>query len=232
MGGYYAENLAGERLRRCYELAPPRVRQYLAAELDHVLARLTPGDRVLELGCGCGRVLPQLAERAGIVVGIDTSRASLALARSGADVTSPARPAPTNLALAEMNAAMLGFGTGSFDVVVCIQNGVSAFHVDRRRLVEEATRVTRAGGRTLFSSYAAAFWDDRLEWFRHQAAAGLLGEIDEVATGNGVIVCRDGFRATTVSPDEFAALAAAVGVPATVTEVDGSSVFCEMQPGR
>jgi len=35
-----------------------------------------------------------------------------------------------------------------------------------------------------------------------------------------------------VSPDEFVALAAAIGVPATVTEVDESSVFCEIQPGR
>jgi hypothetical protein len=31
MQNYYAENLAAERLRTCYDLAPPRVRAYLEA---------------------------------------------------------------------------------------------------------------------------------------------------------------------------------------------------------
>ena len=56
----------------------------------------------------------------------------------------------------------------------------------------------------------------------------LLGEIDEEATGNGVIVCKDGFRATTFSPDDFLALAANLGLAVEVFEVDESSVFCEI----
>ncbi len=32
MGSYYAENLSAHRLKRVYDLAPPRVRQYLDAE--------------------------------------------------------------------------------------------------------------------------------------------------------------------------------------------------------
>jgi hypothetical protein len=42
MEGYYARGLAGERLRRCYELAPDRVRRYLEAEIRFVLSRLAP----------------------------------------------------------------------------------------------------------------------------------------------------------------------------------------------
>ena len=89
--------------------------------------------------------------------------------------------------------------------------------------------VTRPGGRILFSTYTPGFWEDRLAWFRLQAGAGLLGEIDEAATGDGVIVCRDGFRATTVGPPEFAELAGAVGVNSRIIEVDDSSLFCEMR---
>jgi hypothetical protein len=44
MPSHYAENLAGHRLRRCYELATPRIVQYLRAEIDHVRSRLAPGD--------------------------------------------------------------------------------------------------------------------------------------------------------------------------------------------
>ena len=131
--------------------------------------------------------------------------------------------------LVASDAAALSFRDGSFDVVACIQNGISAFHVDRRRLIGEAVRVARSGGIVLFSSYLASFWRERLAWFRVQAAEGLLGEIDEEATGDGVIVCRDGFRATTITPEEFTSLTAELAGTTRIVKVDESSLFCEIR---
>jgi len=140
---------------------------------------------------------------------------------------------PRTLHLLCMDAASMGFAGGSFDCTLCLQNGISAFGVDPLILLREAVRVTRPGGRVLFSSYAERFWPHRLEWFEAQAAHGLIGEIDQRVTGNGVIVCRDGFRATTVAPGYFREMAAKVGIRAEISEVDGSSVFCELVvPGR
>lgn len=221
MGGYYEQKLASERLRRCYELAPPRVRQYLEAEIHHVLDHLPPGCHVLELGCGYGRVLAALVPAAALTVGVDSSRASLAAARRDL-ATHP------NLRLLAMDAAALGFRDGAFDVVVAIQNGISAFHGDPATLVREACRVARPGGTVLFSSYADAFWEHRLDWFRRQAAAGLVGPIDEARTGNGVITCTDGFTATTFGPADFLKLTADLPATVRIVEVDGSSLFCEL----
>jgi 2-polyprenyl-6-hydroxyphenyl methylase/3-demethylubiquinone-9 3-methyltransferase len=221
MGDYYAAHLSAERLQRCYELAPPRVQQYLEAEFAFVASRLRATDAVLELGCGYGRILRGLAAKARQVVGIDTSPTSVQLGRELLrDVA--------NCQLLQMDAAALGFADQTFDVVVCIQNGVSAFKIEPRRLLAECLRVTRPGGRVLLSSYAAKFWPHRLEWFQLQAEHGLLGEIDWPATRDGVIVCQDGFRATTFGPDEFRALAADLGVVCHIEEVDESSVFCEI----
>ncbi len=216
---YYRDKLAAEKLQRVYEVASPRVKQYLKAEVDFVLSHAAPGSKVLELGCGYGRIFRDLTTRAGLIIGIDNSYGSIRLAKEmHGDLTS--------CRFACMNAAELAFADGSFDLVICIQNGISAFHVDQRALIEEALRVTVTGGRALFSSYSAKFWDRRLDWFRRQAAEGLLGEIDEEATGDGVIVCKDGFSATTVSENDFRRLTQGLGVDAEIVEVDGSSLFC------
>lgn len=221
MTGYYDEKLSAQRLKRVYEIAPPRVQQYLDAEIEHVLSRIQPRDRVLDLGCGYGRTLPRLAARAKIVVGIDSAHASLQMADEELKGIG-------NCRLACMNALHLGFADAVFDRVIGIQNGISAFHVDQHALVRESVRVTKSGGTVMFSTYSTKFWNDRLAWFEMQAAAGLLGEIDYERTRDGVIVCKDGFTATTISPEEFRSVFAGFGAIATVTEVDDSSLFCEL----
>ena len=138
MSGYYDDRLAAEHLRRVYEIASPRVRQYLEAELAYVLGRLGPGDVVLELGCGYGRAIGPLAEKARLVVGVDTSLASLALARDELK-------GRENVRLVNADAVHVAFRDGAFDVVACIQNGISAFHVDPRALMAESVRVAKAG---------------------------------------------------------------------------------------
>jgi ubiquinone/menaquinone biosynthesis C-methylase UbiE len=218
---YYSDRLNSEKLRRVYEIAPPRVRQYLEAEIQHILRRMTDRSVVLELGCGFGRVLTPLAQKAGELCGIDTSIASLRLARN-------ILLEYDNVYLAQMNAAHLAFRDHCFDLVVCIQNGISAFHVDQRQLMQESIRVTRPGGQVLFSSYSDKFWQDRLHWFELQAQHGLLGEIDYEKTGNGVIVCKDGFTATTVNEAGFSELTRELEADVRFLDVDQSSLFCEI----
>ncbi len=223
MKDYYSDKLSAERLKRCYEIAPPRVRQYLNAEIEHVLTKLHSGHRVLELGCGYGRVIEALAVKARLVVGIDTSFPSLFLANRMPGSRG-------HCCFAQMDAVRLGFPDRVFDAVACIQNGISAFHVDQRALVREAVRITKTGGVALFSSYAEKFWDHRIQWFQLQSEAGLLGQIDFERTGNGVIACKDGFTATTVGPEQFATLTTGLGADVRIVEVDESSLFCEITP--
>lgn len=127
-----------------------------------------------------------------------------------------------------MDAVHVGFPDHIFDLTICIQNGICAFGVDQPQLFREALRVTRSGGLVLFSSYTAQFWPHRLQWFETQSAHHLIGEIDHQAAGNGVIVCNDGFRATTADRTTFQRIGAGLGVTPRITEVDGSSLFCEI----
>ena len=220
MDRYYSDKLSAEKLRRVYEIATLRVRQYLKAEIDFVLNNISSADIVLETGCGYGRVIKELCTKARLAVGIDTSLASLKLA-----VDEPDRE---NDVLSCMDAVAMGFADNVFDVTACIQNGISAFKANQTELIKEAVRVTRPGGIVLFSSYSENFWDDRLKWFQLQSDEGLLGEIDYDKTGDGVIICKDGFKATTVTSDDFLVLTSQLSINAEIIEVDNSSLFCRI----
>ena len=66
-------------------------------------------------------------------VGIDTAIASLRLARGLLGGV------PT-VHLVGMDATHTGFRDGTFDLTVCVQNGISAFACDQRALLAEAVR--------------------------------------------------------------------------------------------
>ena len=216
-GDWYARNMNAANLEEVYRTRLPRVRQYLDAEIGFVRGFLSGRERVLELGAGYGRVVKELAPLAASIVGIELSEASVAFGREYL------KGVP-NAELKEMDAHRPSLAA-EFDVVLCLQNGLSAMKGDSLNLVRQALALLLPGGRALFSTYSPKFWEHRLAWFREQVRKGLLGEIDEERTKNGMIVCTDGFEATTFSRGDLRALGEAVGCSYLLEEVDESSLF-------
>jgi 2-polyprenyl-6-hydroxyphenyl methylase/3-demethylubiquinone-9 3-methyltransferase len=216
---YYKKKLSANALRKCYALANKRIQQYLDAEIEFILEKINPRDIVLELGCGYGRVINKIAKYCKRVYGIDTSQDSLDYAKKYLKGIS-------NVELINMNAGELVFRRNFFDIVIAIQNGISAFKIKPQRLVNECLRVTKEKGIILLSSYSDAIWKERLEWFLKQAEYGLLGEIDLQKSKNGTIVGKDGFQATTFSVNDFEKLITNMNLSAEIKIIDNSSIFC------
>lgn len=219
MTSYYSSGLNAQRLKKCYNIAPPRVKQYLQAEIDFVLKKISRKDVILDLGCGYGRIIPSLVRRSKFVHGVDTSMKSLMFAKVFLkDIN--------HFFLQNMDASRLGFSACTMDVVLCLQNGLSAMDADPRKVIKEAVRVTKTGGTVIFSSYSEKFWPHRLSWFKAQAKAGLIGELDEEKCINGNIVCRDGFSVSTITQKKFQELTRWIRkIKVTVKEVDDSCVL-------
>jgi len=107
------------------------------------LGRLSPGERVLDLGSGAGTdslVAAQMVGEEGRVTGVDMTPQMLAKARAAA-----AEMGAGNVDFVEGEAEKLPFEDGSFDVVV--SNGVIDLIPDKDAVFSELYRVLAPGGR-------------------------------------------------------------------------------------
>lgn len=140
-----------------------------------VLARLGPGERVLDLGCGAGPVLVELRRRGIRASGLDYSEDMLANARrrlraEGLDdgdlLAGDCRHAP--------------WPDATFDVILCL--GVISYVEHYEAIIAEADRLLKPGG-TLLISFRNVFnpiFSDPVATARHVARrllSPLLGAV-------------------------------------------------------
>ncbi len=107
----------------------------------YLLARLQPGDRVLDVGCGPGTITAGLAARVpdGEVVAIDMAGDVLDAARQAADAAGQG-----NVRFEPGDVYRLGYADGTFDVVHAHQ--VLQHLADPAAALREMRRVARPGG--------------------------------------------------------------------------------------
>ncbi len=128
-----------------------------------VLRMVRRARRVLELGCGTGRLLRTLPGRE--VIGVDISARSLSFARE------------KGCAVVAADAHRLPFPEGAFDAVVAA-NGVFT-HLDYEPAFTEISRVLAPGGQVAVHQFAAHTWHIR-RVPRPAVAAWHLRSIEEL----------------------------------------------------
>ena len=102
-------------------------------------ARLEPGQRVLDLGCGWAYGTLWAGQSGARAVGIDLELDQLAWARAGLD-------SGRSLTLAQADAARLPFRDATFDRVFSVEMMEHVFRPDRPRVLSEIARVLKHGG--------------------------------------------------------------------------------------
>jgi ubiquinone/menaquinone biosynthesis C-methylase UbiE len=112
----------------------PSVVDFALATVAMAVSRGAPA-RVLDLGCGDGRLAARLGEAGAHVTGLDASAAALARAREAHPDLALAGPAPDGA---------LPFADGSFDAIVCIH--VLQHVADTQLFLSEARRVLAPAG--------------------------------------------------------------------------------------
>jgi SAM-dependent methyltransferase len=125
-----------------------RARRYMMVRrfrevLEH--ARLEPGLRVIDLGCGWAYGTHWARATGCAAFGVDLGLDQLRWARAELD-------RDRGLGLAQANAKALPFRDGSFDRAVSVEMMEHVFRPDRPRVLAEIARVLRPGGRFAIST--------------------------------------------------------------------------------
>lgn len=134
MGAYY-DQYWRERLAQKQRWDSIRTRR-----LKFVLARIRPGVRVLDYGCGTGDFVAPMQRAGAEVYGVDVSDVALSVARKKAP------RAHYRLLTAEES---LPFSDGEFDCVIAMEVVEHVF--DLQSLFRELNRVSKPGGTLLVS---------------------------------------------------------------------------------
>jgi SAM-dependent methyltransferase len=121
-------------------------------EIDHLIEalRLSPGQRVLDVGCGPGRHAIELARRGLVVHGVDISERFVELAR---------RHAPAGATFERIDARALTFDE-EFDAAICLCQGAFGLMVDEGdddAVVAGIARALLPGGALALSAFNAYF---------------------------------------------------------------------------
>lgn len=140
----------------------------IAAEGPFLHRHCRAGQTILDVGCGTGRTLTQLAALGCQAIGVDLSEAMLSQANR------KLQPKPTAAqALLKANLVDLGcVRSSSVDAVVCLFStlGLIHPHAARVQVLQEARRVLKPGGRLLLHAHSRTYnlWlrDTRGWWFR------------------------------------------------------------------
>ncbi|HXG10829.1 MAG TPA: methyltransferase domain-containing protein [Gemmataceae bacterium] len=134
-----------------------------------------PG-RLIDLGCGTGRLLVPFAQRGYWVVGIDLSEEMLRVAGEKA-VAAGVAVHRLKMNLVELDA----LADGSFDYAACLFSTLGMVNgaAERRRVVGHAYRLLRPGGKFILHVHNRwfNFWDPQgRRWLAWDMLRGLAGD--------------------------------------------------------
>ena len=169
-----AEHLGSAYLRYSFTKGTVQEIDFLVEALS-----LTPGDRILDVGCGPGRHSHELARRRMVVHGIDISQRFIDIADGDA---------PAGATFERLDARAMTFA-GEFDSAICLcQGAFGLMTVDGENdlVLRGIASALKPGGTLALSAFSSYFAVKYHEAATFDAASGVSHERTEVRNEQGI----------------------------------------------
>lgn len=177
---------------------PKQIIEFLEGEKKYLQTKLEPGKDILEIGCGYGRLLGLLSDRARNVLGIDFSRSQLLRAKLN---TTDLK----NLDLSLMDASNLGVIDSSFDYTLCMDSGFGNMPGIELQVLKEMARVTRVGGQIVISVFSENAKEVQINNYQRVGLQGIWDDDTAIRT-------QEGFYSRRFSKSDLVDMFATVGL--------------------
>lgn len=163
---FFSRTEQSEFITRVYLETPAVIQNFFRQESQMLQKTLSGAGRVLEVGCGFGRVLEWVPE--GVrYTGVDIARHNVTEAK--------ARNPRGDWICGDATA--LSFGDQVFDAVFCIQNTLGNMEGIETRVMAEMRRVCRKKGKVILSVYAEDSFETRRIWYDRLVDIGIFRRI-------------------------------------------------------
>lgn len=199
--------------------ASPRFQDWFKEEIEYLKRKVSSEEKVLDVGCGFGRHIEELAPKCEEIVGIDNtsemvSRATQELLRKHDNVHVYLAPADN-----------MPFSDERFDRIICMTNTFGNMKPEdyRRKVLHEFHRVLKPEGEVIISVYAdlPGVLEQREKDYRN---VGLT--IDEIR--QGTIYTAEGLSSKQFSERELERLFRDCDFDGLITKIDEISYICNL----
>ena len=179
----------------------PGIKELFYKEKEILLANCDKTNVVLDVGCGIGTHLTLLSKYCKEAIGIDHSEAVLKNCREQVG-------AITNVKTFKMNAKKIEFPDDCFDRTICMFNTLGNME-DPLPVLREMCRVTKPGGKLIFSVYNSDSTEERLEFY-HKTG------LPDVYSDGAVIHNNRDFYSRSFTESEILKMCTGLGLELTV----------------
>jgi SAM-dependent methyltransferase len=163
---FFTRKEQAEFIQRVYKEAPPAIQTYFRTETDWLHQALSGCSSVLEIGCGFGRAL------AGVDPAIEYTGVDI-----GLDYVAEARVRNSRGSWLCGDATSLPFQASSFNAVFLIQNTLGNMEGIESKVITEAKRIAKGGGKLIISVYSEDSFEIRRTWYDRLVDVGIFGQV-------------------------------------------------------
>jgi 2-polyprenyl-6-hydroxyphenyl methylase/3-demethylubiquinone-9 3-methyltransferase len=194
--------------------SPPLFKIWFKKENSYLRKIITKGSVVLDVGCGSGKNIKEIANVAERVVGIDNDELFF---KENKKILLEFK----NVEVFLEDAQRMHFKNNTFDYTICMGATFGNFGLNKTKILREMKRVTKKGGKIIVSVYSEKALPVRLKVYQK------IGFLVNKVSRDGTVVGENGVISEQFSKEKLSNIFNKSGLNAKIIKLGFIAYLCE-----